>query len=100
MHQHPSPFAPRLVKQVSGKLGRLPRAFATEHCTAARLPSTLLRTQSSVGNNIFNVLGDGMAVAPRRDLGALSNALGLIPFPEWMNSPSQAALYAPIDDPY
>ena len=63
-------------------------------------PSTLLRTQSRVGNNIFNVSGDGFGVAARRDLGALSNSSGLTPFPERMNSLSQAALYAPIDDPY
>lgn len=63
-------------------------------------PSTLLRTHSRVGNSIFNVLGDGFGVAMRRDLGVLSNASGLAPFPERVNSPSQAALYAPIDDPY
>ena len=63
-------------------------------------PSTLQRTHSRVGNSIFNVLGNGFGVATRRDLGALSNASGLTPFPESMNSPSQAALYAPIDDPY
>ena len=63
-------------------------------------PSTLLRTHSRVGNSIFNALGDGFGVATRRDLGVLSNASGLTPFPERVNSPSQAALYAPIDDPY
>jgi len=36
VHQHPSPPAPRLVKQVPGKLRRLPRAFSTEHCPAPR----------------------------------------------------------------
>ena len=63
-------------------------------------PSTLLRTHSRVGNSIFNVLGDGFDVARRRDLGTLSNASGPTPFPERTNSPSQAALYAPVDDPY
>lgn len=37
MHQHPSPPAPRLIKQVSWKLSRLPRALATEHGTTTRL---------------------------------------------------------------
>jgi len=37
MHQHPSTPAPRLVKQVSGKLGCLPRPLATEHRTATGL---------------------------------------------------------------
>jgi hypothetical protein len=63
-------------------------------------PSTLLRTHSRVGNSIFNVLDDGFGVAARRDLEVLSNASELTPFPESTNSPSQAALYAPIDDPY
>lgn len=44
--------------------------------------------------------GDGMGVAARRDLGALSDASGLPPFPERRNSLSQAALYAPIDEPF
>jgi hypothetical protein len=61
---------------------------------------TLLQTHSHVRNSIFNVLGNGFGVAAWRDLGTLSNASGLTPFPERMNSPSQAALYAPIDDPY
>jgi len=37
MHQNSSPPAPRLVKQVSRKFGRLPGAFATEHCPTTRL---------------------------------------------------------------
>ncbi len=62
-------------------------------------PSTLPRTQSNVGNSIFNVLGAGIGVAVRRDLGALSAASGLVPRAERTNSASHPALYAPIDDP-
>jgi hypothetical protein len=61
-------------------------------------PSTLPRTQFHVGNNIFSLLGVG--VAARRDLGALSAASGLTPRAERTNSASHRVLYAPaMDDP-
>lgn len=59
----------------------------------------MLRTHSRVGNKIFSVLEEGMGVAARRDFGAFSDASGLHPFPERMNSLSHAALYVPIDEP-
>jgi hypothetical protein len=63
-------------------------------------PSMLQQTQSQVGDNIFNVLGNGIAIATQQDLGLLSHASGLASYTETRNLVSHVALYTPIDDPY
>jgi hypothetical protein len=99
VHQHSPTPAPRLTKQIPRKLGGSHVFFRQNIVPPPASPSTLLRTQSNVGNSIFNVFGAGIVVAARRDFGALSAASGLVPRAERMNSASHPALYAPMDDP-